>query len=95
MPPKQIRRIRFPQDPNPELEKHPMSLVSEGHKTRSGGGPPWTGFYVSRIPSGFSFEAHRMLEELRIRILVTFDVGNRPDRAKFGATCQRLGLNVV
>ena len=61
---KHIRRIRFPQDPNPELEKHPMSLEASQSSRESTryprdskplpGVPPRTGFYVSRmVPSGF------------------------------------------
>ena len=71
-------------DPNPELEKHPMSLEASQSSREStryprdikpgAGGTPRKGFGVSRKPSGFSrrlrgFEAHRMLEEPRIRIL--------------------------
>ena len=79
-----FRRICVAQDPNSELEKHPMSLEASQSSREStryprdskplpGGGLPRTGFYVSRIPSGFSrrlrgFEAHRMLFELRNRI---------------------------
>ena len=76
---KRIRRIRFPQDPNPELEKHPRNLLEnplgtlETTNPSRGGSPPDRVLCLSL--SGFSrslrgFEAHRMLEELRIRILV-------------------------
>ena len=89
---KRIRRIRFPQDPNPELEKHPMSLEASQSSREStryprdskpipGGFPPPGLGFMSLAEWIFSrrlrgFEAHRMLFELRIWILWKANASN-------------------
>ena len=74
---KRIRRIRFPQDPNPELEKHPMSLEASQSSREStryprdikpgpGGNPPGRGlesrgYRVDYVDLRGDFEASRLI----------------------------------